>query len=214
MELNLKPFNATEITFEVTLPLSATGVAKLQSCFIDKKTKKEQSKSLLFVFGRDYKVDEQVHYERAIIFKSGKTGNKYTIIISYSLQGPIFGLPFNEQQLVSMDKLFDCLNEIDKETILDVKAFFSYSDEKYTTISSLHLPIKVDKNDTFDEIRGVRFTKTQDDKVIYSIVVDRPTNKNIFTNLFFQYVGRLDKELSKNIIKYSTEISRRFVNEK
>ena len=212
MELNLKTFNATEIIFEVTLPLSGTIVSKLQSCFIGKNTKTNQKDSP-FIFGRDYTIDKQNHYERAVVFKASKSGNKYAIIISYSLESPLYGLLFDKERYKPMEKLFDCLTEIDKEIIFDVKAFFSYSDSKYTT-TIVNLPIKLENNDYFDEIRGVRFTKSQDDKIAYSVTVDRPGNKNIFTNLFFQYVGKMDKELPKNIIKYSNEISRRVVNEK
>lgn len=219
MKLNLKQLNATEVTFEVALPLSNAAIGKLHSCFATKTAKAKQSTKASqikppFVFGRDYKVDEQVHYERAVVFKDDKVHiDGYRIIISYSTNAPLFGIEYIKRQLKPIAELFNCLIGIDKKIALDVKAFFVYPESKYTT-AILNLPIKLEKNDFFDEIRGVRFTKTQDDKIAYSVIMDRPGNKDIFANLFFQYVGTLNKDLPENIIKYSTEISRRVVSEK
>ncbi len=219
MKLNLKQLNATEVTFEVALPLSNAAIGKLNSCFATKTAKAKQSAKASqnkppFVFGHDYKVNEQVHYERAVVFKDDKVHvDGYTIIISYTTGEPLFGLEYNKRQFKPIEELFDCLIGIDNKIALDVRAFFVYPDSKYTT-AILNLPIKLEKNDYFDEIRGVRFTKTQDDKIAYSVIMDRPGNKDIFANLFFQYSGILNKDLPENIIKYSSEISRRVVSEK
>lgn len=212
MKLNLHKLNATEITFDATLSLSNTIIDKLNSCFPFKKGKDKQVEYPL-LFGQDYIVDNKKHYERGIVLKDNKTQDKYIISISYSTDVPLYGLLFSKKNYKPIKVLFDCLAEIDKKILLDVRAFFVYPDSKFYT-ALLSLPIKLENNDYFDEIRGIRFTKTQDSKIAYSVIMDRPGNKDIFINLLFKYTGVLNNDLTKNIIKYSTEISRSVVSER
>lgn len=209
MKLDLRAFNAIEISFDVSLALSKKIVDKLHSCFPKKKHKKDD---ILF-FGEDYVLHKKKLYERGLVFKVDKTADKYVIIISYSINQPLWDITYDKKDFQPLSVLLDCLSEIEKKITLNVAAGFLYADSKYAT-AQLTLPIRLENNEYFDEIRGVRFTKTQDNKIVYSVIMDRPENKDISTNIIFQYTGTFSKNLPENITKYATDISRKVINER
>lgn len=211
MKLDLAKMNATHLQFDVELLLPDGIVEKLIGCFPEekKKTPNKERKSTPLFFGEDYKASGKKHYARGVVIKEhGK--NKCSIVVGYSTLAPLFGFQYAES-FRPISELLACLTNFDKDITFNVNAFFEYSPKKYK-FSFLDLPISVESKD-FDEIRGIRFSKTQKGKVIYSVVMDSPMNKEIFNGVTFQYKGIFSNDLPEKVLKYADQISRRLIAE-
>lgn len=209
MQLNLSKHNAKSLTLEADMPLPSAVLNNLIKCFPNKEEYKKlnNEKEPALFFGEDYRNNKVKHFARGIIVK--KTGSKSNIFLNYSTNIPFGGLKyFSYVQPIST--MLNCLSVIDKEITFNVVAIFEYSGKKYTC-SLINLPIELE-NDFFDDISGVRLTKKQNDKISYSVVMDRAENENIVNIVTFQYIGKFSKDLPEKILKYAEQISRRLVN--
>lgn len=115
--------------------------------------------------------------------------------------------------LQSLSKLFAILGPMSDKLTFLCFASFTYP---WTTHSSLlTLPMKIEESEglPFDEIRGLRLTRVRDDKMVYTAIVDRPTNEEIAHLISFTYSGRLTPQVPGEILTRATEISLRFVSE-
>lgn len=116
--------------------------------------------------------------------------------------------------LHSFSKLFATLRSVSDELTFLCFATFTYSWKTYEPL--LTLPMKIEKSEglPFDEIRGFRFARVRDHKIVYSTIVDRPTNEDIAHQISFTYSGRFTPQVPGEILARAIEISLRFVSER
>lgn len=214
MQLNLPSKNAVALKLEVGIQLSDKIVSELVCCFPKErptKNAKIKDQAKIFFFGEDYKVGNKKHYSRGFIWQYTPRDNKYHIIIEYTLEKPIWeDEPL--QKIPTLSDLLKCLSKLEKEIKIDVLSNYVYSGKKYQN-AIINLPLKLEREEFFNEIRGLRLTKTQDDNVLYSVIVDRPGNADIYCGVTFQYTGLFTTELPDNVFQHSAQIARRAINE-
>jgi hypothetical protein len=63
----------------------------------------------------------------------------------------------------------------------------------------------------FDELRGFRAVKRGNGDLLYSLIIDRPTNRDISHSITFSFSMRLDKNLPLTVLERARDISRLFV---
>jgi|GEM_PF-3699098 len=115
--------------------------------------------------------------------------------------------------LQSLSKLFAILRPMSDELTFLCFASFTYHWTTYTSLPTLPMKIEESEGLPFDEIRGFRLTRVRDDKIVYSAIVDRPTNEEIAHLISFTYSGRFTPQVPGEILTRATEISLRFVSE-
>lgn len=107
--------------------------------------------------------------------------------------------------------LFQALGELDLRSEVRCEARFRYPDDAWSSIVALPWKLLQEGVLPFDEFRGFRAVKLQGDELLYTIIVDRPTNSAIAHFLSFSNVARLDSETPGALLEQATRISRRLV---
>ena len=215
MRLDLHTSNALKLKLEVDIALPANIIGKLKACFPEKEEteKKTKDKSLALFFGEDYSVNKRKHFSRGFVGKFDESKKDiYTLAVEYSVSGPLWGMEYHKS-LRPLSELFDCLSAYDKDLTFEVEAAFLYSNQKFKS-ALIELPIKLESQEFFDEIRGVRLSKTRDGNVIYTVINDRPDNKDTFNTVSFKYTSLCSRDLPEKVLKHADQISRRLISEK
>lgn len=157
-------------------------------------------------FVSNYSREGRKHQAWAYLSSRRGKGPPRAIRLSYDLQPVEFG-----EQTRSIAELLQGLTELDVRAEADCFAAFEYSDDDWSSIVSLPWqPLRMEAL-PFDEFRGFRAIKTLEGEVLYNIIVDRATNREISHSLTFSYPARLDGRLPLSVLERAAEISRLFV---
>lgn len=214
MQLNLSKKNAVSLKLEVDLQLDESIVNNLGGCFSKKYHElmsKQKVKNTFYFFGDNYKAGNKKHYSRGLVWKYSAAGNKYHIEIEYSVGQSVWEIE-PPKELPSLSELLKCLAQYNKEISTSVTSNHIFPGEKYQS-AIVNLPLKLERDEPFNEIRGLRLSKTQDGNLMYSVIIDRPGNEDFYCGTTFQYTGKFSLELPENVIQYATQIAQRAINE-
>jgi hypothetical protein len=106
---------------------------------------------------------------------------------------------------LDVERLWKCLDETLKSPTWYCRASFEYPptgyDLKYRLPSPLDRPME-----GFSEIRGIRLTRAVEGRTLYSLIVDRPGNEEIFCNLFFTMQKTKHQTLAEDAFRNAAEI--------
>lgn len=176
----------------------------LRYCFDE-----EDRQAGIAVFGTAYSKSKIRHTVYAIVTGLLEPDEPQDLLLEYqaaSTRKPVKGL-----QPVS--RLFAALRPISNDLTFRCFATFRYSWTTYASVLALPMQIAESKGLPFDEIRGFRLARVRADKVVYSAILDRPTNEDTTHMISFTYSGRFTPQVPAEILTRATEISLRFVSE-
>jgi hypothetical protein len=201
MELDLSKYSATSLDINAVSEINKTALSALKKCYPKQVIKKTND---FIEFGSDYKGSKEKKCSaRGIVQKiSAKE-----LFIHLYFTDHILGKLSDESELLPLSEMLNCLMKIKTTLTFDVTANFKYSGGK--TKSRILLPIKLTADDNFDEVRGVRLVKLADGKNLYTLIIDRPSNKSIFHAAYFSYVGNISEALPQIILEEAVSISKR-----
>jgi len=160
-------------------------------------------------FGTAYYKSKIRHTVYAIVTGLLEPDEPQDLLLEYqaaSTRKPVKGL-----QRVS--RLFAALRPISNDLTFLCFATFSYSWTTYTSVPTLPMKMRESEALPFDEIRGLRLVRLRDGKVVYSAILDRPTDEDVSQMISFTYQGRFTPQVPGEILTRATEISLRFVSE-
>ena len=113
--------------------------------------------------------------------------------------------PSKNKAELDVEGLWKCLDATLKSPTWYCRASFEYPptgyDLKYRLPSPLDRPME-----GFGEIRGIRLSRAVEGKTLYSVVVDRPGNENIFCTLFFTMQETKHQTLAEDAFRNAAEI--------
>ncbi len=200
MELDLSKYNATSLEIKVNLQVGKSELSALNQCYPEHILKKVDD---FIEFGSDKILKERNYSARGLVRKTAsKKFEIYLYYVSVTL-GKLSGL----SKLQPLSKMLSCLANIKKNLTFEVTAQFGYPVKKFK--SRIALPIKLADDEIFDEVRGMRLVKLADGKNLFTLIVDRPDNKNIYHVVVFSYVGNISDTLPKTIFDEAISISKR-----
>ncbi len=199
MEINLSKYNATSLEINGTLPISKPILSALKQCYPKQKIVKTND----FVeFGSDYVVKKEKCSARALVEKI----NAKECQVYFYYTDHILAKLSGDSKLLPVDDMLKCLTALPNKMTFEVTANFRYAGGKFK--SRMLLPIKLAQDD-FDEVRGVRLVKLADGKNLYTLTIDRPSNKSIFHTVYFSYAGNVSEDLPQLILDEAVSISKR-----
>jgi hypothetical protein len=162
--------------------------------------KRGASEARYSVGGRSYRVR---------LWVTRRPKGETTIDVAYD---PSPDEPPKSRADLHLEKLWKCLDETLKLPTWYCRARFEYPpsgyDLKYRLPSSLEKPIE-----GFSEIRGVRLARAFEGRTLYSVIVDRPDNENVFCNLFFTMQKTRAQSVAEDAFRNATEIVKLLVTE-
>ena len=208
MKLNLKSINAERISLDALIDIPVNILNKMLDLYPKKKFGK---KTIFILFGETYVVKKKRHYFAAFVVREDIKKSETHINIICGTEADPMLKPAKDARPIS--DLMEILALIDFDVNFDVIATFEYSDNAYET-SGIDLPIRFETSGSFDEIRGVRVTKLENENVSYTAIIDRPDNKDISHSIRFNYKTRLTGDFLNLALDYSKNISGRFVRGK
>jgi len=106
---------------------------------------------------------------------------------------------------LEIEKLWKCLDETAKRPTWRCRAFFVYPPEGFEL--KYRLPAALDSRmEGFSEIRGVRLVRLVEQKAVYSMIVDRPENEEVYCTLSFSMQITEHQTLAKEAFRNASEI--------
>lgn len=204
--IDLGSVNATdlEISAEVSLG-QALCDSILQHSFDD-----DDRRQGLSVFGTSYSRNRVRH--AAFVAVSGLDVPEEKQFISISYFAPWERRPAAGLEPIST--ILSLLETYPEESELTCRVIFMYDNSRYDSAIRLPVALETPAGPEVDEIRGLRLTRTKDNLVVYSVVIDRPENEDTRHALSFTYQARFSSALPGRIVEEATEISREFVVER
>jgi hypothetical protein len=143
-------------------------------------------------------------------------GRSYRIKLSVSrlLQGETVidltydeapGKPPKTEADFKVERLWKCLDDTLKFPTWHCRASFQYPPTGYNL--KYRLPATLDRTmEGFSEIRGIRLARAVEGRTLYSVIVDRPDNEDIFCTLFFTMQVKKHEALSEDAFRTATDI--------
>lgn len=201
--IDLASINITglEITAEVRLGRALCD-SILEYSFND-----EDRKQGLSAFGTSYSRNKVRHSAFVAISGLNAPDEEQLIRISYS--APSVWKP--RPGLERVTTILSLLETYPEESELSCRVMFLYDNKRYDSLLKLPLALETPSGPEADEIRGLRLTRTRDDLVLYSLVIDRPENEDTQHALSFTYQGQLSQALPSQVVEEAAEISQGFV---
>lgn len=122
------------------------------------------------------------------------------------------GKPPKTKADFNVERLWKCLDDTLKLPTWHCRALFEYpptgTNLKYRLPSPLNGTME-----GFSEIRGVRLARSVEGRILYSAIVDRPDNEDIFCNLFFTMQVTKHEALSEEAFRKAIGIMKLVVTE-
>lgn len=205
--LDLAGVHAVHFCFRAELSLN-TGLRERLLAFSVDEDDRQAGRTM---FGTPYRRSHTHHFAWGSVERLGDESGPHEVVFSYWAapeEVPSVSLPH-------IVELIQQLEELPDETKFACHAEFKYPHETFAS-RWLALPGEVRKRDIvpFDEIRGYRLTRVSNGDIVYSIIVDRPTNEDIMHSITFSFLSRPASTLPSEIFKYAVSISSDFVRER
>lgn len=202
MKPDLASVNAVDLTFYVELPLNGQLVNE-----IHKVSPPDEDGDSGFI--DSYAV--QRHGHRAIAWVISPAENKADFRISFNY------IPERHERLAKkvpkVGQLIDIVSNLQQEVKFNCSVTFQFSKRERTS-PILLLPMRISRSAIipFDEVRGMRLVKLEDNKILYSVILDLTSEGILQQNIGFPYSANFSGTLADNILHEATDISRKFVS--
>jgi len=107
--------------------------------------------------------------------------------------------------------MLNCLSKLEES--FEFSCFVQFTYPTQTHRATLGFPVKYSEPRAlpFDIVRGYHVEKTENDAVIYEVIVDHPRDGNPFVVVIFTYEGRLSTDLPELVATEASRIAALFV---
>jgi hypothetical protein len=202
LQPNLASLNVTELEVTGRLPLGRDRVREIMA-------HEKQDASDILIFANSYDVDGNEHFASAVAFPVSRKPDVLEVSVTFSVSPPLL---FRHEKAKPVSHFFDLLAKQPVETTLRCALSLSYPSRRWA--SSVRLPMSLFDVPAmpFDEIRGFRAVKFANaTKTRYSIIVDRPENRDYYQSINFSFTASLTSPLIDTLLRDGVSISLQFV---
>ena len=202
MEPDLACVNAVDLEFTAQVLL---GRAQIKEIFKQEKI----GRTAPLFYANSYTIGGNSHSASAFAYRRYRKPDELVIRVTYSTES---SLRFDHPEAKPVAHLMGLLEGESLTDDLRCFATFQYSGREWE--SALVLPLKLLNVPSmpFDEIRGFRAVKfTDDGRVKYSVVLDRPQSKDYTQLVSFSLASTLTTSLVDLLLSEATEISSRLI---
>lgn len=160
------------------------------------------------IFYDYYKVENNVHVGWSVISSPAKDNKTCRFALYYQLGG--FGR--HKKNMPSISQALKILSSVNDPVELGCLSRFEFGKRyKAKTILSLPLILSESPNLPFDEIRGLHFSKVEERRSEYDIILDRDRDGRLTETVAFRHTTKIGDALVEDIISKAVEISTKFV---
>jgi hypothetical protein len=201
MKPDLVSVNVVNLTFYVELPLSDQLVNDIHEA----SPPDEDGDSGFF---DSYAVQRHGHGAIAWVISPATNESEFRISFNYAL-AKAERLP---KKLPKVEQLIDVLSNIRQEATFNCSVTFQFG-KREPASSVVVLPIRISRSATipFDEVRGIRLVKLEDNKILYSVILDLTSEGALHQNIGFSHSANFSRTLVDDILHKATDISRKFI---
>jgi hypothetical protein len=160
-----------------------------------------------FPFGRNYRRGGKWHQEGAWLDRDGAETDEYQLTFKCGVErGERLPKSLRAPQL-----LLETLAPLGLKATWRCRAEFEYAETEWQSVIPLPLRLVESAALPFDELRGVRAVKLEGDKLVYSVILDRPDNKKCLHSVIFKYDASVEPSLAQGILSEAAKISLSFM---
>lgn len=205
--LDLARVHAVHFCFQSELSLNTP----LRRGLLDLSVDEEDRQAGRAIFGTSYRRSRTDHVAWGSVEGLSDESGPHKVIFSYSFAAEEVPSPLLPHILKLTQQLEGLPNEIE----FACHAVLLYPHEIFAS-RWVALPGEISKRNIvpFDEIRGYRLTRVTDGDIVYSVLIDRPTNEDMLHSVTFSFLSRLTSALPGEIFKYAVSISSDFIRER
>lgn len=199
--LNLVRPRATELTFTTRVVLDDKLLQQIGQSGL-----KLEIEHGGFGFLTHYRRGMADHEAYAVVDRLEAGGDEFLIYMNYSLEVSLR----RTKDVAPVARLLELLAQLGEQSFR-CSVEFNYPADEFK--SAIGLPMILERSQLlpFTEIRGVRVFMRDGDDVLYSVIVDHPTDQGFVHTVAFDYVSGFSEHLPGNILARAVEISTKFV---
>ncbi len=164
-------------------------------------------------FYEQYTRNDTKHNTVLRIVRRLEQEDTYAIRLYYEVIDPVskglgtrIGIPFRTKKDIKCSDAFSYLCNIKVDLLYRCDCIFSYAKED--DIVPFVLPVEAG-NKIFDEIRGIRFVKLDNEKILWENSIDLPEIDRMTHRVKFAIDSKCNFDLPRTLLKRAREISRK-----
>jgi hypothetical protein len=162
---------------------------------------------LPWVFLNRYRASGVAHLASAIVSSSRQRAKSLRLEFNFWTRAPVaVGL-----KAKPVADLVRALSHWEVEATFDCSVALLYPEKGWTSRVSLPVRLFEHLELPFDELRGVRAVKIEDGRTSYSIIIDRPENKDLSHVVLFSHSATINDQLADVMLEQGGHISSLFV---
>jgi len=163
----------------------------------------------VLIFQSSYKAAAKDHFASAVAYPTPRKPDSLLVDITYSLAP---ALHFKHEEARPVTELLELLAKERTETTFRCTLVLRYPSRAWNSPVKLPLHLIDLPSLPFDEIRGFRAVKFANGrKTRYSIIVDRPENRDFHHSVNFSFTARFDSSIIDVLLKEGVSVSRQFI---
>jgi hypothetical protein len=196
LRLNLAKDFAQSVEISGSFMLPPEALEQIREMIIGAK----QTPVMPWLFSETYSMQKQRHSARALIDSHAEDGK-----ISLSLT-IVAGSTWSSSDEPKVSALMDLVSSYGISLNFHCGVDFDYPENSGDSL--FPIPSEPHRKGSRLEIRGARFSLIDDDnKVIYSIIIDRPFLRSYYHSISFHFEGALENRTFAEIFRRSRQIS-------
>lgn len=201
MKPDLASVSAVDLTFYVELPLNDQLVNDIQ-----RVSPPDEDGDSGFI--DSYAVQRHGHRAIAWVISPAENKTDFRISFNYSLEK----YERLAKKLPKVEQLIDIFSNLQQEVTFNCSVSFRFGKRERMSPMFL-LPMRISRSATipFDEVRGMRLVKLEDNKILYSVILDLTSEGTLQQNIGFPYLRNFSRTLADDILHNATDISRKFI---
>ena len=203
MRPDLATVHARALEFSCDVALRPEELEQVRAAF----RRTDAYKEFPWLFLNRYRASGVTHLTSAIVSSSRQRDKSLRLEFNFWTRARVAA----GVKAKSVADLVRALSQWELEATFDCSVALLYPEKGWTSRVSLPVRLFEHLELPFDEYRGVRAVKVEDGRTAYSIIIDRPENKDLSHVVLFSHSATIDDQLGDVILGQGAQISSLFV---